>query len=275
MTLHEAIKKLLVKTGRQMTTQEIADELNLNGWYQKRDGSNITAFQIHGRTRNYPQYFDRDGSTVMLASDIKEARVNRKRAVTEKEKKINPILTGQDFAELEERLMDEKYFQSVSAIENSVPNAPGLYSLRIKNIENLPAPFDQYITERGHNIIYIGIASKSLYQRMLNQELRANGHGTFFRSTGAMLGYRPPAGSLNHRKNKRNYTFSSIDEQKIIDWINTNLLVNWIEISEGLNGIETELISKYKPLLNIAKNPAALPLISKLRKECVEIANSQ
>ena len=66
MTLHEAIEKLLRQTGRPMTTQQIADELNKNGWYQKKDGSTIQAFQIHGRTRNYANIFDRDGSTVSL-----------------------------------------------------------------------------------------------------------------------------------------------------------------------------------------------------------------
>lgn len=66
MTLHEAIEKLLRQTGRPMTTQQIADELNQNGWYQKKDGSTIQAFQIHGRTRNYANIFDREGSTVSL-----------------------------------------------------------------------------------------------------------------------------------------------------------------------------------------------------------------
>lgn len=66
MTLHEAIEKLLRQTGRPMTTQQIADELNKNGWYQKKDGSTIQVFQIHGRTRNYANIFDRDGSTVSL-----------------------------------------------------------------------------------------------------------------------------------------------------------------------------------------------------------------
>ena len=174
MTLHEAIIKLLEETGRQMTTQEIADELNLNGWYQKRDGSKISAFQIHGRTRNYPQYFDRDGNVVMLAANTKEARVQKKKM------QKSEILSG-NYNEIDKRLMNEKHFQSVGVIDNSVPDKPGLYSLRIKNIENLPAPFDDHLASRGHNIIYIGIASKSLNRMMLNQELRAKGHGTFFR----------------------------------------------------------------------------------------------
>ncbi len=71
MTLHEAIEKLLRQTGRPMTTQQIADDLNKNGWYKKKDGSAIQAFQIHGRTRNYANIFDRDGSTVSLIGQTK------------------------------------------------------------------------------------------------------------------------------------------------------------------------------------------------------------
>jgi Ca2+-binding EF-hand superfamily protein len=68
MTLHEAIIQVFNDTGKeQMTTQEIADILNENNLYEKKDGSEITAFQIHGRTRNYGHLFDRDGSTVKLA----------------------------------------------------------------------------------------------------------------------------------------------------------------------------------------------------------------
>ena len=66
MTLHVAIEKLLQQTGRPMTTQQIADELNKNGWYKKKDGSIIEAFQIHGRTKNYANIFERNGSTVSL-----------------------------------------------------------------------------------------------------------------------------------------------------------------------------------------------------------------
>jgi hypoxanthine-DNA glycosylase len=83
MTLHKAIEKLLRQTGRPMTTQQIADELNKNGWYQKKDGSTIQAFQIHGRTRNYANIFDRDGSTVSLIGQSKTKVVSR---TTEKPK---------------------------------------------------------------------------------------------------------------------------------------------------------------------------------------------
>lgn len=85
MTLHEAIEKLLRQTGRPMTTQQIADELNKNGWYQKKDGSTIQAFQILGRTRNYANIFDRDGSIVSL---IGQSITKEKALTAEKPKTI-------------------------------------------------------------------------------------------------------------------------------------------------------------------------------------------
>jgi hypoxanthine-DNA glycosylase len=94
MTLHEAIEKLLRQTGLPMTTQQIADELNKNGWYQKKDGSKIQAFQIHGRTKNYPTIFVRDGSIVSL---IGQAVTISKKTTTEKPKSVtqteNPTST--------------------------------------------------------------------------------------------------------------------------------------------------------------------------------------
>lgn len=90
---------------------------------------------------------------------------------------------------------------------------------------------------------------------------------------GAVLGYKPPKGSLIEKRNKKNYKFSKTDELKIIGWINENLMVNWVESAGDLDSLETGLIVKYLPLLNLSKNPAALQILSYLRKECVEIAN--
>ena len=180
-----------------------------------------------------------------------------------------------EFKDLEKVLMNVANFKSASIIDLSVPEKPGLYCIRIKNIDALPKPFSTELNNRHHNIIYIGIATQSLNRRMLNQELRANGHGTFFRSLGAVLGFRPPLNSLAVKKNKRNYKFSSADETKIINWINDNLLINWEEQRNGFEEIETVLILKYKPLINLAKNPYAMEDLSKLRKECVAVANGR
>lgn len=66
MTLHNAIEKLLKQKGKSMTTVEIADELNKNKWYQKKDNSAITDFQIYGRVNKYPSLFNRNGTIISL-----------------------------------------------------------------------------------------------------------------------------------------------------------------------------------------------------------------
>ena len=65
-TLHEEVVDILRAARTPLTTKQLAAAVNERGRYGKRDGSPVTAFQIHGRTRNYPKLFRRDGSTVWL-----------------------------------------------------------------------------------------------------------------------------------------------------------------------------------------------------------------
>jgi hypothetical protein len=65
--LHDEIARILRNAGnRWMTTHEIAAEVNLARRYRTRKRTDVTAFQIHGRTRNYNALFERDGSRVRL-----------------------------------------------------------------------------------------------------------------------------------------------------------------------------------------------------------------
>jgi hypothetical protein len=178
-----------------------------------------------------------------------------------------------DISLIEKELMKKQNFKNAGSIDNLVPHNAGFYCIRIVDINKLPIPFNTFLADRKDNIIYIGIATKSLKRRFLNQELRAKGHGTFFRSIGAMLGHRPQKGSLVNKANKHNYRFLPSDEEKIIKWINDNLDVNWVNFNGDFKELETELIFKYRPIINIAKNPSAIQELSDLRKECVEIAN--
>jgi hypothetical protein len=194
--------------------------------------------------------------------------------ISERKENVLPtnLASSADTPQLVKTLMNEKNFKSASIIDDIVSDSPGLYCIRIREISKLPKYFAEQLADRKHNIIYSGIASQSLNDR-LNQELRAIGHGTFFRSIGAVLGFRPPKGSLVTKKNKRNYKFTAPDKEKIIAWINDNLTVNWIEHSRDLESIESELIAEYRPLINIDKNPFKLQVLSDLRAECVRIAN--
>ncbi|HMH33650.1 MAG TPA: HTH domain-containing protein [Puia sp.] len=90
MKLHEAIVRVLEQKGHSMTTQEIAEELNKNKWYQKKDHSKITAFQIHGRTKNYPHLFYRNGPNVQLATLTTTKLIERKKKKIERNAPVKP-----------------------------------------------------------------------------------------------------------------------------------------------------------------------------------------
>jgi hypothetical protein len=146
MTLHEAIEKLLKQTGRQMTTKEIADNLNKNKWYVKEDGSQITDFQIHGRTKNYPRYFNRDGSTVSLVGqEIRKSEKVNIRPV----KKLNKKTTDKD----EQYVIDlcDKILGLTSIRQHKFD-----FLLGDKNANGLQAklPVDSFYSELGLVIEY-------------------------------------------------------------------------------------------------------------------------
>jgi signal transduction histidine kinase len=57
MKLHEAIEAVLRREDRNLSALEIADYINLNKMYEKKDGSEIQSFQIRLRAKNYPDLF--------------------------------------------------------------------------------------------------------------------------------------------------------------------------------------------------------------------------
>jgi hypothetical protein len=268
MTLHDAIAKVLVTNKKPMSPLEIADVLNANSWYSKKDGSEIKSSQIGACIKNYSQLFDKSNCCISLKS--KTGIVSKKESLKQKQISVENI--AKDAKLVMKVLINEKNFKSVGECEKDIPNVPGLYCIRIKDPKALGNVFSNVLTERNHTIIYIGVASKSLQKRFLNQELRAKGHGTFFRSLGAVLGYVPEEGSLLGRSNQNNYKFSFENENKIIKWINENLIINWVPVVENLNDIENELIKRHLPLLNIAGNPGALNNVRILRDKCKIVA---
>ena len=178
------------------------------------------------------------------------------------------------FDEIESLLMDEKKYAKVCKLtKNEIPDKPGLYAIRIIS-NTLPEEFVKILKQRKHNILYIGISKDDLRQRLWCEELHHKNPATFFRSMGAILGYRPPINSLSLKS--RNYKFSPEDTNSIIKWMEDNLIVNYICLNEKpLKDIEKGLIKKYIPLVNIMHNPFKSKELKKLRNLCVNIARSK
>ena len=176
--------------------------------------------------------------------------------------------------EMEVVLMDETNFKKVKELnESQIPTVSGIYVIRISDIKVLPEEFSKILEQRKHDVLYIGKAEDNLRKRLWRQELHSKGAATFFRSMGAILGYMPPKNSLSLEN--RNYKFCLEDTNKIIKWMEENLLVNYIFHKKSLEKIETELIKKYRPIVNIQKNPYKLKELEALRKVCIETAQSR
>jgi hypothetical protein len=172
-------------------------------------------------------------------------------------------------------LMSPDNFKRVCDLsEEIVPDSPGIYAIRINDVNNIPEPFHNELINRKHDLLYIGIASKSLRKRLWEQELNHKKAATFFRSIGAILGFRTIKGSL-YGKETDNYKFSKDDTETIKTWIKEHLLVNFIIIQEPLKDIEKKLIRVQKPIINIKDNPYKMKMLSDLREECIKIAKEK
>jgi hypothetical protein len=70
MTLHEALVQVLRENGNEpMTARALADAVNERGLYRTKDGSPVEVNQVHARTSNYQDLFEKDGSLIHLKEE--------------------------------------------------------------------------------------------------------------------------------------------------------------------------------------------------------------
>lgn len=170
-------------------------------------------------------------------------------------------------------LLADDSFRPAGSIDDEVRPNPGVYAIRVRVGSTMPEPFKSLLSLRSTRLIYVGKAT-SLKGRMLDNELRGRGHGTFFRSIGAVLGYRPAVGSLSTKVNKYNFSFQKSDRAAIVGWVNASLDVSWEGLPlDELRATEAALIAAHMPLLNIDGKPSALSELDELRLLCRQIAS--
>ena len=152
----------------------------------------------------------------------------------------------------------------VCEVEALLPRSPGKYAFFVEAVGRLPKPFVQEaMTRPVPTLLYIGKADVSLAQRVWLEECQHRRPGTFFRSVGAMLGYKSPKGGPN-------YEFAPSDKHRVIEWIASNLRVAWqAEVLEQSHRVgEQALISEFLPLLNLQGNPRKFAELTRLRAVC-------
>jgi hypothetical protein len=171
---------------------------------------------------------------------------------------------------IERALIESKRIaHPITNLNIDVKRGGGYYSIWLSDIKKLNnEDFSLELKQRNSNLLYIGIATKSLYKRLYEQELQHLSPATFFRSIGAVLGYSPEKGSLFNRKGC-NYKFNPKHTKNIILWIDQNIEISFVYSTNELN-IETEkdLIKRYAPILNWKHNPNKFQPLKKLKDEC-------
>ena len=67
LTLHQALAQILRENRNEpMTARTLADTVNARGLYRTRDGNPVEVNQVHARTANYPDLFEKEGSQIRL-----------------------------------------------------------------------------------------------------------------------------------------------------------------------------------------------------------------
>lgn len=136
-----------------------------------------------------------------------------------------------------------------------IPDNPGNYIVCLKNGSLLPdiGVSCEMKTYQGLNVIYTGIAGKSLRKRDYRQHFTGNnaGSSTLRKSLGSMFGYAKIARDKDPSNGKTK--FNETDEIKLSKWMQSNLLL-YFKSNLKPNDLEDELIRELNPPLNLSKN---------------------
>ena len=136
-----------------------------------------------------------------------------------------------------------------------IPDCPGNYIVCLTEGAELPDIGESCTmkTLHGLNVIYTGIAGKSLRKRDYSQHFNGNnaGRSTLRKSLGSMFGYTKIARDSDPSTGKTKFT--ETDEVKLSEWMQSNLVL-YFKINKEPNSLENSLISEFNPPLNLSKN---------------------
>jgi|MudIll2142460700_1097286.scaffolds.fasta_scaffold383001_1 hypothetical protein len=159
---------------------------------------------------------------------------------------------------------------SAADADRAVPDNPGYYAIFIDVPASLDKSFGNVLQERDTNLIYVGIATRSLKDRLVDQDLRGKSNSTFFRSIGAIRGFSPERGTGG--RTGKNFRFSDSTAREIVSWIDDHLCVRWVKHAAPTKAAEKGAIERFRPLLNIVHNADKLRDLEELRAKCRRIA---
>jgi hypothetical protein len=140
---------------------------------------------------------------------------------------------------------------------------------------------------KNRSLIYIGKTESSQIERDLEQHFSSGetGRSTLRRSIGAIirehLDLKPQPRNPSERSDRkyRNYKFEAEGEDRLTDWMKTNLGLSFFEYDMPpsiIEELEVELIRTAVPILNLKNNPSNrwASEIKALRSMCSQLARN-
>lgn len=139
----------------------------------------------------------------------------------------------------------------------------------------------------NRSLIYVGKTESSQVERDLHQHFASGetGRSTLRRSIGAILRRElgllpePRNGREKSDRKYRNYKFEAGGENRLTEWMRTNLGLSFFEYDEPpieIKRLERQIIAAASPILNLTNNRTNLwrSEIRRLRDECVDLART-
>jgi len=170
-------------------------------------------------------------------------------------------------------------------VVHTFSNLPGIYGVFF-----LGTKFPLKSAEsslRSGSLIYIGKTESSQIERDLEQHFASGetGRSTLRRSIGAIvrehLGLKPEPRNAKETSDRKylNYKFDPIGEERLTDWMKTNLGLSFFEYDKTpteIEELEVELIQLAAPILNLKSNPANrwTSEIKALRSVCSQLTRN-
>ena len=163
---------------------------------------------------------------------------------------------------------------------DQINDIPGIYAIAL-NSNDFPFFNDSNIVKG--EIIYVGKSDSSIKKRLYRSHFndKKTGSSTVRRSLGAILKedleLEPIPRSVKEKK-FRDYAFIYEGEVRLTNWMVNNLSVSFYDYPHGkkqINDLESKIIKRLIPVLNLKKNVSLNPHLSELeelRAKCKDIA---
>lgn len=134
----------------------------------------------------------------------------------------------------------------------SIPKAPGVYIVLIRDLTTLPNQgFDiSCKTFKGLDVVYVGRSISNLRNRIWNRHLgKVSGNSTLRQSLGCLFGFKQYPRDKENLENDF-IRFSKENEIKLTAWMKNNFLFYYYPCAD-FKLVESVLIKMFNPPLNL------------------------